>query len=64
MEKHNTIKKGEDKTKYREVLRKVYFEICPKCKKEIKGSSPASAKNNLKIHLLTQHYSKQQDEKE
>lgn len=41
------------------VIRNEYVEICPKCGKRIKGSSPASATNNLKVHLLTQHSAEQ-----
>ncbi len=32
-----------------------YIDLCPKCKKEIKGGSESHVKHNVKIHLISKH---------
>lgn len=37
--------------KSRDKKTKVLYIICPKCKKEIKGSTPSQVEYNMKLHL-------------
>lgn len=52
---NNNRKGGKKKMEVRTITLKQYFEVCSLCKKEIRGSSPNSAKSNLNIHTMSKH---------
>ena len=55
-------KGGVEKMDSRKKLREEFFEPCVICGKEIIGTSPESVINNIKVHIMTQHPSKEQNE--
>jgi hypothetical protein len=63
VENNHKIKGGKKKMETRQVMIQEFVETCPKCGKEVSGTSKKAVEHNFKVHLLSCPSNKENEKK-